>query len=585
MQIFTLILPGTWFFILALVLLAIAAFLLRLKLYKKLQQINSRVSRLLVSGEEEGVLPEIVNRLRSRYQKASQKLEHVNTLSLIDSMYKGEEVGFLGFKVQFDRAEGITRAIPNLLIAFGLVGTFWGITSNLSNISDIVTNVGQSDSDVNGLVQRLQSPLQDMGIAFSTSLFGLVFGSALTIANTILNTSIVRYQLFSSLEDYLDNIYKPTVEGNTRLDVAIDRMVRQQEEFLTRFHENVGAVLERTFGQAANQIAEECGRINTIAEYVYSNFSNAAGTISTGATTFHLAATSLESQTTDLADSLHEFKSGIETFKIAANQIEKNNIVQNLDRVLAQLSTNQQAFASSTQILQDSLAGIISSNETATKLATQVYETWQDSTSEIGAVSEKLCDGAETFQKSAYLLEEQIETVLKLIPQLENGVATFASAANKVETNKIITRLNTLVESFSINQSTFINSTQTFTADVDRIMSSHLESTQRAENIYQGLEATTTCMQSGANDFIRSARIIRDSSLGVDLDNASNKLQYSQNKLNQSITIFSQAVTDLQPIASKLEPAITSLDQAVSSLQQVGSEIVNLVQVQQHNQS
>ena len=520
MQIFTLIPLGTQISILVLFILAIATLFLRCSLYEELIKINSRVSRLLISGEEEGSQPKIVNRLRERYQKANQKLENVNTLSLIDSIYKNEQLSFLNFKIQFDRAEGMTRALPNLLIAFGLIGTFWGITSNLSNISNIVADVSQSNSDVNGLVKALKLPLQDMGIAFATSLFGLVFGSALTIANTILNTSIVRYQLFSSLEDYLDNIYKPTVVGHTRLDVAIDRMVRQQEEFLTRFHENVGAVLEKTFGQAANQIAEECGRINTIAEYVYSNFSNAAGTISTG---------------------------------------------------------------------------------------------------------------ADTFQQSAILLGEQVQAVTDLMPQLEDGVATFASAANKVETNKIITRLNILVENLSATQSEFNNSTQVLSANVESLTSSHLQYTQSAEKVYQGLEEATTCMQSGASDFVSAAQIIRDVSLAGDLTNAAKKLQnvqdkfdqstiifgqavtdfqpivselnptivsldravnalsrnldLNQDKFDQSTTTFSQAVTDLQPIASKLEPAIISLDQAVSSLQQVGSEIVNLVQVQQHNQS
>lgn len=295
------------------------------------------------------------------------------------------------------------------------------------------------------------------------------------------------------------------------MDVAIDRMVKQQEEFLIRFHENVGAVLERTFGQAAKQIADECGRINTIAEYVYSNFSNAAGTISTG---------------------------------------------------------------------------------------------------------------ADTFQQSAILLEEQVKAVTDLMPQLEDGVFTFASAANKVETNKIITRLNTLVENLSATQSEFNNSIQVLSANVESITSSHLQSTQSAEKVYQGLEETTTCMRSGANDFVSAAQVIRDISLAGDLTSVAKKLQnvqdhfdqstmifsqavtdfqpiaselsptiisldravkslsrnldLNQDKFDQSTTVFSQAVTELQPIASKLEPTIASLDRAVNSLQQVGSEIVNL---------
>jgi predicted transcriptional regulator len=551
------------------ILPAIAVFLLRLSLHKKLQEINNRISRLLVSGEEEGIQPEIVKRLRTRYQNASQKLEHVNTLALIDSIYKDEQLRFSSFKIQFDRADAITRALPNLLIAFGLIGTFLGITSNLTNISEIVTGFSGKNQDISGLVQKLQSPLKDMGIAFSSSLFGLFFGSILTIANTILNTSIAKNQLIASLEDYLDNIYKPTVEGNTRLDTAIDRMVKQQEEFLTRFRENVGATLETSFGKAANQIAKECSKINQIAENVYTNFSNAAGTISTGASTFEYAAKSLESQTQTFAESLHEFKNGVETFTIAANRLENNTIVQNLDRVLSDLNINQQAFTNSTQILQNSLIGITTTNQTAAQLAQQVYETWQDSTTKIVAAAETIGAGSIIFQKAANSLEGQTESVIQLMPELKNGVETFVSAANKVKTNNIVKHLNTLVENLSITQAEFTNSTQILTSGLGDTIANNQQSTKLATQIYQGLGASTQSMQLGANNLLNAAQIIQDSQLGIELNKASTEF-------SNSTEIFSQAAKNLQPVTAKLEPAIASIDRAINSLQQVGSEVVSL---------
>lgn len=589
MQIFTLIPPETWACFLILFIISSAAISLRLTLYKKIEEINRKTSRLLSSGKPEGNQPPIVDRLRKRYKEASKELEHVNTPALIDSVYKEETLRFLFLKLQYDRADVITRALPNLLIAFGLIGTFWGITSNLTNISSIVTGFSQSNPDVSKLVQGLQIPLRDMGVAFSTSLFGLLAGSILTVVNTTCSINIARYQLISGLEDYLDNIYKPTVEGNTRLDTAIDRMVTQQQEFLTRFHENVGAALERSFGKAANQIAEECGRINQIAENVYTNFSNAAGTMSTGASTFQYAAKSLESQTKTLANSLDGFKSGVDTFRIAANRIENNNIIQNFDRVLAELNNTQQAFTSSTQILQDSLIGITDSNQTAAQLAQQVYETWQDSTTQIVAASETIGAGAIIFQKATTSLEEQSQTVACLIPQLKTGVDTFVAAANKVKTNNIIKHLNTLVENIGVTQSAFASSTETLATGVEGILSSHQQATQIAEQVYQGLEKTTNSIQLGANNFVNAAQIIRDSSLATDLNSVANKWQNAQAEFTNSTTIFSQATKNLQPVAAKLEPAITSIDRAVNSLQQVGVEVVSLsknnVQVSESTQN
>jgi ABC-type transporter Mla subunit MlaD len=621
MQIFTLIPSETWASILILVVISSAAISLRLALYKKLEETNKKTSRLLSGGEPEGNQPPIVDRLRKRYKKASEKLEHVNTPALIDSVYKEERVRFLFLNLQYDRADGITRALPNLLIAFGLIGTFWGITSNLTNVSSIVTGFSQSNPDVGKLVQGLQLPLRDMGVAFSTSLFGLLAGSILTVVNTTCSISIAKYQLISGLEDYLDNIYKPTVEGSTRLDKAIKGMTEKQNEFLDRFHEKVSTILENTFSAAANKIADQFVEVNELGRNVYTNFSNAAGTISTGASTFQYAAKSLESQTKTLTESLHEFKSGAETFKIAANQIENNNIVQNLDRVLAELNTSQQAFTNSTQTLENSLEGITSSNKTAAELAEKVYQslhtsiscmdnasttiehsantfssavtsmethaqtfaffvpgiqksaktfetaadkldqnniiqnldrvltefnttqtafthstqtlqgslegittsnqtaaqlaqsvykTWQTSTNKIDAASEMINNGASIFQQAATSLQGQTQTLVGLVPQLQTGISDFVSAANKVKTNNIIKNLNTLVTNLGTTQAEFTNSTQTLTVGVEGMMSSHQQANQIIKQVYQGLITTTSSLKEGSHNFVSAAQVIRE---------------------------------------------------------------------------
>jgi hypothetical protein len=573
MQIFTLIPAITLGFIIVLILLSGLIAGLRFKLYETLKDINNILTELSTEDPKSKKL-HIVDELQERYKKASEKLDHVNTIALIDTIYKDQIISY-GAKLQYDRADSVTRSFPNLLIAFGLIGTFWGITSNLTNISSIVTGFSQSNPDVGKLVQGLQSPLSDMGVAFSTSLCGLICGSLLTLANTWWNTSIAKYQLISSLEDYLDNTCN---KGTTRLDLAIKTMVDQQKNFLDRFHDNVGDILAESFGAAAKKITEECSELNTSAQAVYNKLDNAAGTISTGASTFEYAANSLKQQTKILSDSLDRFQGGVETFNIAANKLEGNNIVQNIDRVLAKLSTTQQAFTTSTQTLQDSLVGITDSNQTAAQLARQVYETWQDSTTQIVAASETIGAGAIVFQKSANSLELQTQAIVDLLPQLKAGVHTFVAAANKVKTNNIIKHLDTLVENLNTTQSAFTSSTQILATGVEGIMSSHHQATKIAERVYQGLEMTTDTIQTGANNFERAAQTIQASSRSIDLTltNAANQWQYTQTEFTNSTAIFSQAAQNIEPVAAQLEPAITSIDRAINSLQQVGSEIVNL---------
>jgi hypothetical protein len=589
MQIFTLIPSETKLSILLLVVVpAITVGFLRLRLHTRLQKMNDRISRLLSGDDADGVQPPIVDRLKNRYQKASQKLEHVNTIALIDSVYKDEKLSYLGFKIQYDRAESITRVLPNLLISFGLIGTFLGITSNLTNISSVITSLDTSNPDIGKLVQGLQPALRDMGVAFSASLFGLSFGSLLTIFNTMWNTNVAKHQLIAGLEDYLDNIYKPTVEGNTRLDTAIDRMVTQQQEFLLRFHENVGRALETSFGKAANQIAAECSRINQIAENVYTNFSNAAGTISTGATTFELAANSLQSQNNIFTNSLHEFRTGVTTFQTAAHGLEQNNIVQNIDRTLAELNTSQQAFANSTRTLETSLEGITSSNQTAAQLAEKVYQSWHTSIAQIGTASETIENGAKTYWQAAILLESQTQTIVGLVPHLQTGVASFVSGASKVENNNIVHNIDRVLTELNTSQQAFANSTKTLEISLEGITTSNKTAAELAQSVYKTWQSSTTkinkaseTISNGANLFQKVAISLQGQTqtlvgLLPQIQAGVNMWQSSQTDFAKSTSIFSQSAQQIQPLAANLEPAITAINRSVTTMQQFGDEVTSL---------
>jgi hypothetical protein len=589
MQIFTLIPLETKLSILLLVIIpAIAVGLLRLRMHTKLQKMNDRISRLLSGDDAEGIQPPIVERLKNRYQKASQKLEHVNTIALIDSVYKDEKLSYWWLRVQYDRAESITRVLPNLLLAFGLIGTFLGITNNLTSISSVITSLDTNNPDIGKLVQGLQPALRDMGVAFSTSLFGLSFGSILTILNTIWNTNIVKHQLIAGLEDYLDNIYKPTVEGNTRLDTAIDRMVKQQEEFLLRFHENVGRALETSFGKAANQIAAECSRINQIAENVYTNFSNAAGTISTGATTFELAANSLQSQNQIFTDSLQEFKTGIDTFQAAAHRLEQNNIVQNIDRALAELSTSQQAFTNSTKTLETSLEGITSSNQNAAQLAEKVYQSWHTSISQIGAASGTIESGATTFAQSAILLEAQTQIIMGLVPHLQTGVASFVSGASKVEDNNIVHNIDRVLTELNTSQQAFTNSTKTLEVSLEGITTSNKTAAELAQAVYKTWQSSTSKIDKASETIHDGATLFQKVATSLEgqtqtlvellphVQAGVNTWQASQAEFAKSTDIFGQSAQQIQPVVANLEPAITAINRSAVALQQFGGEVANL---------
>ncbi|MEL7409402.1 MAG: methyl-accepting chemotaxis protein, partial [Cyanobacteria bacterium J06558_2] len=237
-QIFSILnlIPGYLVFLaIFLVLLpTILAILLRFCLYRHLKSLAVKARRLL-GGVALESNPKIITKLQQRLADSSLNPDRLNTTSVIEGAYLEEQFYFFGLSLGCDFIDLVGRILPNLLLSFGLLGTFLGITFNLANLSQTITQV--DINDVRNLVEELDRPLQGMGIAFSTSLIAIACSSLLTLINLLWNTNIVKASLLSSLEDYIDNIYLPAIQPVSSLESAIaqfshnfDGMVHQLGE-------------------------------------------------------------------------------------------------------------------------------------------------------------------------------------------------------------------------------------------------------------------------------------------------------------------------------------------------------------------
>lgn len=290
----------------------IVAALFRINLYKNLVDQTQKV-RLLLGGNDQITPPRIVDKLRKRFQTASQQLEQVNTTALIDGIYPS----------QYDRVDYFCRVLPNLLLAFGLLGTFLGITLNLSNLSQTILQNGANINNLDGLLKQLQQPLQGMGIAFITSLIAVACSSFLTVINLCWNTSLAKYQLISSLEDYLDNVYQPTIPGHTRMDKTVDRLVSEFTNFLTRFRETVRDAVESSLKEEIGKIEKSATEAHNLAKQVNERFMESSGTISAAA---------------------NEFKQATAQFSEAEKHFQHSDFPERLSNATRVLATNGEQF-------------------------------------------------------------------------------------------------------------------------------------------------------------------------------------------------------------------------------------------------
>jgi len=439
----------------------IFAVLLRNSLYRYLIDSANKVSRLL-TYDSRGKQPQIVEDLEVRFKQTSQKLEQVNTIALIDGLYSQERLKFCSMSLRCEQWDYFCKALPNLLLAFGLLGTFIGISSNLYSLSQ---TINQSAAGVDNLVSQLQIPLQNMGIAFFTSLTAIACSSILIGVNLRCNTNFAKSLLISSLEDYLDNIFKIDVQGDTRLDKAVDRMVKQQEEFLNRFHEKVGQVLETTMGNAANKmVAANQGFQNNVDSMV-NKFNDISSSMATSTNSFQNSAYSLKEQIQTITKIVPQFEtaanqieSGSQLYLHGAEKIEASKFSENLESITTDLASTQKSFAESTDFLGDRVHQISESHQQAIELAQQVYTQLQTASNKLQESSHGFFQAAETFKQSDFA--DKLTTAtnqLTTIPQqfnestaiLHQSSDTLGRAINNIntsteKTNSLIDKVNSL---------------------------------------------------------------------------------------------------------------------------------------------
>lgn len=440
---------------------------IRMTLYKYLQDSTVKVKDLirkkitvkdlkdLIEGKSSEKIPKIISNLNlaERFDEASSQLDDVNTAALVDSLYHEEKFTFMSKSLSCEKWDYFVRVLPNLLLAFGLLGTFFGITLNLTGIS---TLIDINNVDVQSLGEKLKTPLESMGIAFITSLIGLACSSLLTVINLIFNTNLAKVNLISSLEDYLDNILQPTVEGNSRLDKAVNRMVDTQKAFLTNFHKNVKIVLESSLGKVAKEIADGNQETAKLVTQVCERLTETAGTLSTGATTFQRSAFELNEQVPiitqanrEFTQSSQELKNSVLLFKQASELIEKSNFSGNIERFTASLAETQARFTQSTALLEQNIGEIISSNKRANDLAEQVYLNVQES-------SQKLQDSALGFLEASEKIESS-QFADKLVQASADLMTAHQQFANSTtDLNQSTQSLASLTQDFHRSMTTMV---------------------------------------------------------------------------------------------------------------------------------
>jgi hypothetical protein len=109
---------------------------------------------------------------------------------------------------RMDEGREMGRYIGHLLVFLGLLGTFWGLIQTVNGVVATISTLGVGSGDTEDairlLINNLKAPLEGMGTAFSSSLFGL--SSSLVVGFLELQASQAQGRFYTDLEDWLSGM-------------------------------------------------------------------------------------------------------------------------------------------------------------------------------------------------------------------------------------------------------------------------------------------------------------------------------------------------------------------------------------------
>jgi len=135
---------------------------------------------------------------------------------------------------RLDESRDISRYLIGLLVFLGLLGTFWGLLQTIGSIGDTIQSLDPASGNANDILDSLKAglraPLDGMGTAFSSSLFGLA--GSLVLGFLDLQAGRAQTRFYTELENWLSSVTNVNTEAPLSANASADD-VRMQLEALT----------------------------------------------------------------------------------------------------------------------------------------------------------------------------------------------------------------------------------------------------------------------------------------------------------------------------------------------------------------
>ncbi len=179
-------------------------------------------------------------------RRQSTSLSTTSLRSILDSI-----------ATRLDESRDTSRYMIGLLVFLGLLGTFWGLLLTIGSINTVIQSLDPGSGNTNDVLQALKdglaSPLDGMGTAFSTSLFGLT--GSLVLGFLDLQAGRAQNRFYTELENWLSTVTDPdfdvvSQEGAAGTEGSED--IRRLSETVQTMAQSGGGINQRSTAAMAN---------------------------------------------------------------------------------------------------------------------------------------------------------------------------------------------------------------------------------------------------------------------------------------------------------------------------------------------
>lgn len=349
------------------------------------------ISRQLIELHkgDTGGLEQRLQYIRQRYIALLSHVDNIDTAEFSAGEIERLSIRILGREITAASAHSWIHQAPGILISLGLLGTFWGLTVGLGEISGVLTRSLNPAEAMNAL-SAIVAP---MGTAFQTSLLGLLLSLIVLIISQLSGARTCLERCESLLSSWLETVLPQELGDKlmTPLKKSIDGLNATANQLPAAISQSVEEAMQAAF---ADKLAKMFNLSSTIA-------------VEGQRATRQLSA---------VATNLNE--SG-QDFVMAARAFQQSNFPEALKESIAgiletkeRITASSEGLSSRMQEVRDSLLMMQTQWQLLAKSAETELETCR-------LVNKQMNEGLVQLQKSSERIVEGVEVTALAAKQLK----------------------------------------------------------------------------------------------------------------------------------------------------------------------